>query len=486
MTEDAALARRAARGVISTGLAQVLRFLVQTASVVVLSRLLLPSDFGAFAVAWGVVGLVDLLRDLGLQSAAVRAPSLTRQQSSNLFWLGILMGAALAGGVAVASPVLGAMVGSDDVATAVLALAPVFLVSGAVSQYRALLMRALRFSVMNTIDVVSAVVGLIVAVVAALSGWGYWALILQVVATSVTVLVAVVVATRWRPTTFRRGHGTADFVRFGGAVLLSQVFAYSANTLDSTLVGLSSGQAAAGEYNRGAQVIRTPLRQIQAPLGLVAVPVLVKLPRGDHRVDRLLESGQVALSLPVFAATAVCVAVPEEAVLVALGPGWRGAVPIMVIIALAMCVQTIGATGAWALVAHGDAKTVGKLTAMTGATTLSAMAVGSAWGPVGVAAGSVVASLLNVPVNMVVLRRLGVLRPRPLLMIALRGATVCTAAGAFAHEVTTRVAPASAFTTVALAGVVVVAVIAVGARLWPGLRRDIWAVLDGARAARRA
>ena len=54
------LAHKAVRGVAVTTLAQVLRLLIQIASVVILARLLTPRDYGLVAMVLAIVGIAPV------------------------------------------------------------------------------------------------------------------------------------------------------------------------------------------------------------------------------------------------------------------------------------------------------------------------------------------------------------------------------------------------------------------------------------------
>src|SRR4051812_26221927 len=90
------LGRRTARGAGITLAGQGARILLQLLSVMVLARLLVPSDYGLLAVGLVVVGIGEVVRDFGLTAAAVRAPELTIQQRNGLFWINSGAGVLLA------------------------------------------------------------------------------------------------------------------------------------------------------------------------------------------------------------------------------------------------------------------------------------------------------------------------------------------------------------------------------------------------------
>lgn len=77
------------------GIAQVVRIAVQFVSVIVMSRLLTPKDFGVIAMIWPVIAFVNLLQGMGLASAVANAREVTYSQLSTVFCISVGISAAL-------------------------------------------------------------------------------------------------------------------------------------------------------------------------------------------------------------------------------------------------------------------------------------------------------------------------------------------------------------------------------------------------------
>ena len=93
-------ASQAASGVLWSGISQAARVLIQTAALVVLSRLLPPTDFGLLAMAAVVTAFVNLLRDMGTASAVIQREVLGKELLDTVFWFNVGLGVALGVGVA--------------------------------------------------------------------------------------------------------------------------------------------------------------------------------------------------------------------------------------------------------------------------------------------------------------------------------------------------------------------------------------------------
>ena len=75
------------RGSLARLCAQGAGFVLRVGSLMILARLLNPSDFGLVGMVTAFTGVLALLRDFGLSSASVQVATVTDEQISTLFWI---------------------------------------------------------------------------------------------------------------------------------------------------------------------------------------------------------------------------------------------------------------------------------------------------------------------------------------------------------------------------------------------------------------
>src|ERR1700730_8441846 len=97
---------KTARGALVSGFGQGANFVLRIGSTMVLARLLVPADFGLVGMVTACTGFLGLFRDAGLSMATVQRVSITRAQTSMLFWINVAVGAILAALSAVLAPIL--------------------------------------------------------------------------------------------------------------------------------------------------------------------------------------------------------------------------------------------------------------------------------------------------------------------------------------------------------------------------------------------
>ncbi|MGY1606523.1 MULTISPECIES: lipopolysaccharide biosynthesis protein [unclassified Geodermatophilus] len=434
------LGRVAARGAGVTLAGQGARILLQFASVVVLARLLSPHDYGLMAVGLVVVGMGEVVRDLGLSTAAIRAPELTPRQRDGLFWVNAGAGLVLAAVVTAGAGVVADVFSQAELLPVTQALALTFVLNGLAAQYRAGLTRDLRFGAVAGADLLAQLAALAVAVVAAAAGAGYWALVAQQLTVGTVALVAVVALARWVPGRPRRGSGLRPFLRFGGGLTGTHIAYYLGNNLDTMALGLWSGPAALGIYSRGFQLLMTPLAQLRTPATTVAVPVLSRLQADPVRFGEYLRRGQLALGIPIVTALALVAGAAVPIVDIVLGARWHPVAPVLALLAVAGSAQTLSFVGFWVYLSRGLSDALLRYTAVTLVLKAACIAVGALFGVTGVAAGYAAAALVEWPLSLWWLSRLAVIPVRALLLGALRitgGAAVAGAACLLATRLAT-------------------------------------------------
>ena len=277
------LAQKSVRGGMATMTAQVIRFVLGTASTVVLARLLTPEDFGLIAMVTVVVGFAQMFKDAGLSMATVQKDRISHEQISTLFWINIIISAFLGVCVLVASPLVAKFYGRPELAAVTAVLSVSFIMSGLTIQHQALLRRHMRFGSLAIIQIVSQIITLVVTIVLALLGWRYWALVGGTITTALTGMILTLFFCPWVPGRMRKGTGIRDMLKFGMNLTSSSFLNYASRNVDKILIGATWGAGSLGLYNKAYSLLLLPIGEINAPMSSVAIPALSRLQNDPER-----------------------------------------------------------------------------------------------------------------------------------------------------------------------------------------------------------
>lgn len=406
MTAAVGLGTSASRGAAVTLVGQGARVAVLLTGVVVLARLLEPKDYGLIAMVMAFTGIADIVRDFGLTNAAVRTPDLTPGQRTNLFWLSTGIGLALALVVLAASPLVAGFYGDPRLQEVTAWLALTFLLNGLMTQYKADLIRTMRFAALTGVEVAGQVAGLVTAVSLALAGFGYRALVAQQLVQLLTQLVLLLAVARWLPRRWVRGEPVRSLVQFGANLVGGQMLGYVGGNIDTVVIGSTLGATPLGLYNRAYQLLVLPLHQLNAPMTRVALPVLSRLQDQPARYRQFLLTGQTAMLNVVTGLLAFAAAQAPAVVLVALGPRWSETAGLFQVLAIGGFFVTAGYACYWVYLSLGLAREQLRASLVTAPAQVVCILVGSQWGLHGVAWGWTLGALVQWPVNLWWLHRI--------------------------------------------------------------------------------
>jgi O-antigen/teichoic acid export membrane protein/chemotaxis methyl-accepting protein methylase len=393
------LKQKSVRGGFVTVCAQGVRFILQTATVMLLARLLSPEDFGLQGMVVALTGFLALFRDAGLGTATVQRLEVTQEQTSTLFWINAAVGAALAMCTVALAPVLVSFYHEPRLYWIAVASGAAFMFNGLAAQHQALLMRGMRFVTLAKIDVLSLIVSSAVGIIMAFLGWRYWALVGMAIVNSLVSAAGAWLAVPWVPGFPRRKSGVLSMLRFGWLATCNSLVVFLAWNSEKILLGRFWGADALGLYGRAYQLVTLPVQQLNSSMGNVAFPALSRIQDDAGRLTRSFLRGYsllVSLTIPI---TISCALFAEEIVRIVLGAKWMGAAPVFRLLAPTALVFAVANPLSWLVLSMGRAGRALTLSLMTTPFVLVGIVLGLSHGPKGVALGySSALSLLVIPI----------------------------------------------------------------------------------------
>jgi O-antigen/teichoic acid export membrane protein len=230
-------------------LTRALSEVVSLGAIVVLARLLTPTEFGRAAVALIFVPLAGILTFEGFASALVQRAEIDDGHRRSAMLTSIIGGAILTAIVLALVPIVWRPIFGADMAGLIALVSPVFLIAAFGSVSRAMLLRALDFKRMSLIEVSGATVGSIVPVALAVAGLGARAIVVGALAqTFATTALLLVVS----PAPLPRWHRSAqrEISGFGLPAALAGLVNVMFRNVDYAILAAQLPAAQVGIYWR--------------------------------------------------------------------------------------------------------------------------------------------------------------------------------------------------------------------------------------------
>jgi len=395
------------------------RQLIALGATAVLARVLSAADYGLFGMVVAITALMQAFTDLGLSWATIQRKEITRDQIDWLFLINAVFGMLLWIISAFCGKFLVSFYHRPELAGITSVLGASFFFSGCAAQPLALLRRQMRFKQITLCEQWSTLAGAVTGVGAALSGFGYWALVLQVVVQQFAYALLLLLWGGYRPRVPRTVHGMSGLLSFGGYMAAYSVINYFSRNLDNVLVGRVWGAEQLGYYSRAYFLMTVPTLLASGMLNGVMIPALSAL-RGDRErmAAAFLRSLRwiTLLGCPVALGLAACA---PEFVRFVYGPRWAPVVPMLLWLCVAGAIQPMQAAVGWLYVVTGRSRDMFFVGLTASAVTVAAFFVGIRFGAVGVARSyAAVNTFLAIPVMLVGHRIAGLELRRTLAVIA--------------------------------------------------------------------
>lgn len=249
------MAREAASGVAWTLSQQWLLRIFGFVTVALLARLLAPEDFGLVAIGLTLLPLVQLLADLGFSTYLVQADRPARATYNTAFWYSTTVGSLLCGALVLVAPLVADLFGVPEAATVIRSLAPTACLVALGAVPLAILRRELRFRRIAVQAAVAGVSGQLVAIVLAVTGFGFWALVWQTIVVQTVILVLCWRAVSWRPGLEFSWREFTVMARFGVSVIGASLVSQSRLWLENVIVTYFLGVGGLGYLNIAQRLV---------------------------------------------------------------------------------------------------------------------------------------------------------------------------------------------------------------------------------------
>jgi O-antigen/teichoic acid export membrane protein len=384
---DDDLQRTTLRGGAVTASAQILKFFIQTASTMVLARLLTPQDFGLIAMASTVTGFVLIFKDLGLSMATIQRKEITHQQISNLFWINVVISIVLMVVTISISPLVSWFYKDQRLLLVTIIMSSGFIFEGGAVQHQALLRRQMKFKYVMIIEISSLFFGICIAILLSALGLNYWALVYMNIANSLFLMIGSWYFCRWIPGLPSKKSGIKIMVEFGKNLTVFNFVNFFARNLDTILIGKFWGTIPVGFYSKAYSLVMLPIGQITAPMTSVAIPALSKLQNDPVSFQRFYLKalrGIAYVSMPLIASIAL---LSDSIIELVYGQQWMPASKIFKILALSALIQPICSTVGWIYISSNNTKRMAQWSIRTFPILFFAFLIGVQWGATGVAIG---------------------------------------------------------------------------------------------------
>jgi PST family polysaccharide transporter len=392
------LKEKSVRGGIFTMSCQAIESLLRIGSIAILARILIPEYFGLIGMVTAIITIAEQFKDLGLSTATVQQKNITHEQVSNLFWINVTIGFVLMLLISSASFLIARFYNEQRLIHITIAISTGFFWGSTTIQHQAILQRQMKLATIGVIQIGSTAISTGIAIILAVEGYGYWALVWREVLRGLLMALGTWICCPWMPSLPKKHIKIDHMLRFGRHIAGFNIIAFFAVSLDQILIGKFYGPAQLGIYRQAYSLVFFPVTQLVYPVNRATEPALSFLQDDAERYRKYYRKMLTTLNFVIMPLTLFLAIYAHDVVLLILGEKWIEATDIFRILAIAAFIRPASDSTNSLLITCGHTKRYFNLGLVGAFIVMLSFIIGVLWGALGVAYGYFAATyILLVP-----------------------------------------------------------------------------------------
>ena len=292
---------------------------------IVLARLLVPEDYGIYAVALVALNALLSMNELGVSLAIVRRPGDVSRIAPTVKTLAFGSSLVLWLATFLAAPHVAAALDAPEATNVLRLLTLSVLIDALTAVPSALMTRDFMQKERLIVDTAGFLTGAVVAIALAVAGFGAWALVWSVLLGNiVNALFILRYSPDRHPYGFRRDVAR-ELLAFGLPLALASLVIMALLNIDYVVIGAELGPVQLGFYLLAFNLCSWPVNMFSAPARRVSLPLFARLHAGETEASSAFVPVCTLLLLVTLPACLALAALAEPIVAIVYGDTWRPA-----------------------------------------------------------------------------------------------------------------------------------------------------------------
>ena len=352
--QSVSLLTRTFKAVRAYGTAALAVNVINALELLIVARLLAPSDLGVMRALLVVLALPIILQDFGVGNALIHRRKVPDSTMSSLYWATVALGAILSLLLLALSPVIETFFRDPRLGSTMPVIAAYPLIASFGQLFSSLLEKELLFARLASIESFTAAAGAVLTLGLAWQGAGVWALIYGYLGETLAKSVVLVVngSRSWRPKFVLRLNEVRPLFSFGSLHTGQRVVNYASSNADFILIGRFLGTTALGYYSLAYTLANLASSKVNSVFSRIFFPIASRLQDEPERLKRgylLFQGVSAAINFPMLAGLATI----APSLPLVMGSKWSESILLLQILCVVGLTRAIAGTVGPLILARG-------------------------------------------------------------------------------------------------------------------------------------
>ena len=335
-------------GGFNSGMKQVISALI---GIVLLSRLA-PGDYGLVGMLAIFTGIAGTLQEGGFTSALANRKEFSHDDFNAVFWFNNIISIAMYVVLWLCAPLIAGFYDQPELVKISRVLFLAFVFNGLTLSYNAYLFRFLMVREKAAIEIISSLLAGIVAIVLAVKGYGYWALVVNTVLLSFVASLLRIIIVPWHPTFRINFRPVWEMFGFSFKLVIASFVNQLQNNIFSVVLGRAYTEREVGFYSQGNKWTVMGQTLISGTVNSVAQPTMARVTDSKERSLKVFRKFMRLSSCMVCPAMLGLAFIAPQLIQV-INPEFMPSVPVMQFISLGCIAVSLSNMYSQMNIAHG-------------------------------------------------------------------------------------------------------------------------------------
>ena len=374
---------------------QGIQFLIQ----IVLARLLAAEQFGTIAIVMVFINIAQVFVQSGFNTALIQKKDADDVDFSSVFYLSLALAGILYLIIFLSAPII-ARFYKDDILVPVIRVLSLTLFFGTLNSIQnAYIARNLMFKKLFKSSLGAIIISGSFGLFAAYQGLGVWALVVQQLTNQMTISIIMWFTVKWRPKFIFSIARVKDLFSYGWKLLASSLLNTLYLEIRTLFIGRMYTSSTLGYYNRGQQIPKVIVSNIDGSIQSVMLPTLSAHQDDKKKVKDMMRRAIMTSSFLIFPMMIGMAVVAEPLVKIVLTDKWLPAVPFLQIFCISYALIPIHTANLQAINAMGRSDIFLRLEVVKKLLGLVILGISLPFGVYAIAIGQVISAIISTFIN---------------------------------------------------------------------------------------
>ena len=321
-----------------------------------LARFLFPSDFGLFAMAFILIGFLNIFIGLGIGSAIIFKKDDVDKMLNAAFIISPIVGVFFFIISFLSSDFVASFFNEPILSSLIKLLSLSFIIDSFLIVPHSLLSKKMYFKRRSISDTLPVVIYGIIALSLAYSGYGVWSLIFSHIIQHIVWVSLLWAFCPWRPAFSFDWKIVKEILHFGKYVFSTSFLAFLINYIDNAIIGKKLGDEQLGYYSFAFNIVSMPVTAFTHLVSGVFHPVYSRLQDNKEKLKEVYLHSLKLIVIVIAPISGGIFVTADYFTLIVLGQKWSQMIIILQILSIYPFLRSISSLSGYFLEATGHPK----------------------------------------------------------------------------------------------------------------------------------